>query len=93
MREYLIIMESIRDSQIQDSFICKANNFDNAVEVAFFTRNIANSWDIIVIESDDDENIPKFNRITFAEYEKWYQTPKKNRVNWVEFYNKERNGD
>lgn len=77
--EYIVTLKVNEPFGESDVILVEADNFDACVEFAFFTRNIASSWNIIDIIGDD---VPKFDTITYMDFAQWHS----NRVNWANYY-------
>ena len=63
--EFLVTLESNEGTEILQ--LLDAKNVEDAIFAAFFSRNIASSWKIIAIESDDVDfsvTLP----VTFEDY-------------------------
>lgn len=89
MAEFLVTMRPTEYYSFTDVIIVEADNFDKCIEFAFFTRNIAASWCISDVESDDADVPPITRDILFTEFANWHwknkQFPNK-RVSWIDYY-------
>ena len=52
--EFLVTMKVVGEDT-EDFVLCDSHNVERAIMYAFSTRNIASSWEITNIESDDVE--------------------------------------
>lgn len=88
MPEFLVTLRPIRDYNLSDLILIEANDFDQCIELAFFSRNVASSWCISNVECDDVD-VPKITRdILFEEFAAWRYRSKNltTRVSWIDYY-------
>jgi len=52
--EYLITLETV-DESTSDTFVIEADSRPDAIDLAFWTRNIPTSWRLISITWDGDD--------------------------------------
>jgi hypothetical protein len=68
--EFLITMRTSEGHD--DLLMCDVDTIEEAIDYAFGTRNIASSWEIANIESDDVEILTTFP-VTFEQWTHWHK--------------------
>jgi len=70
--EFLVTIEPNDEEGLQDFVLCEVRTVEEAIDYAFGTRNIASSWKVTNVESDDVEISTSFP-VTFRQWRHWHR--------------------